>query len=271
MLAFEFLTKEAARRVVAGDVPGAERVVSLVKEAFAPGTELHRELRLARSLFVTRVSSPAVAAHILTEARAASRALDQAKLDVEKTKLIERVRSEVDQAGALYEEQLPDYRTLSTIGTLLADWRSPERDIQRVAEYEDQLMSHLTLKPEPLTALEEGEERMSPGEKRAVIAVMSRKIEEKWGKELTREQRSLLREHALADDEPALLARLRSIRTQALACLERCASDADATDYFCGRLAEGKEALSRPVERADDEAVSLGLLSLKLIAEAEGS
>lgn len=269
LLVFEFLTKEASRRVVAGDNDGAERVISLIKEAYAPGTELHRELRLARSLYVTRVSSPAVAAHILVEARGASKSLNAVKLDSEKTSLIARIERDLDQVGTLYEEQHPDYRVISTIGTLLSDWRVGTDDLQRVALYEDQLMERLTTPLVEAKADEDPTEKMSPGERRALIAIMSRKLEEKWGRALTKDQKSLLREYVLAKDPSALLERIRGIRETALKCLDTCKSLSEKTDYFVGRVEESKRAIvSHVIDEVNDETVGLGLLYLKLIAEA---
>lgn len=269
LLVFEFLTKEASRRVVAGDNDGANRVIALIKEAYAPGTELHRELRLARSLYVTKVSSSAVAAHILTEARNVSKKLDTTKLDSEKTQLIARIERDLDQSGTLYEEQHPNYRLLSTIGTLLSDWRVGSEDLGRVAQYEDQLMEHLTAPAPAPAAEEEPAERMSAGERRALIAIMSRKLEEKWGKALTKEQKSLLREYVIAKDPSALLERLRSIRESAVKCLDTCRGLSEKTDYFVGRVDESKKAIaSHVIDEVNDETVGLGLLYLKLIAEA---
>lgn len=269
LLVFEFLTKEASRRVVAGDNDGAASVIALIKEAYAPGTELHRELRLARSLYVTKVSSPAVAAHILTEARSASKSLDLRKLDTEKTNLIARVERDLDQSGTLYEEQHTDYRLISTIGTLLSDWRVGSHDLERIAQYEDQLMEHLTTRVVEEVAAEDPSEKMSAGERRALIAIMSRKLEEKWGRSLTKEQKSLLREYVLAKDSSTLLEKIRSIRESAIKCLDTCRSLAEKTDYFVGRVEESKKAIaSHVIDEVNDETVGLGLLYLKLIAEA---
>lgn len=268
LLVFEFLTKEASRRVVAGDNDGASRVISLIKEAFAPGTELHRELRLARSLFLTRVSSPAIAAHILTEARGASKNLNAGKLESEKTRLIARIERDVDQSGTLYEEQHTDYRLLATIGTLLSDWRVGSHDLQRIAQYEDQLMEHLTTPVVVESAVEDPSDKMSPGERRALIAIMSRKLEEKWGRSLTKDQKSLLREYVLAKDTSMLLERIRSIRESAIKCLDTCQTMAEKTDYFVGRVDESKKTIaSHVINEVNDETVGLGLLYLKLIAE----
>ncbi len=272
LLIFEFLTKAAASNVIAGNAAAAEKVLSLIKEAFASGTELHRELRLARSLHMTRVSSPAVAAHILTEARAASKSLDGLKLDTEKTKLIASIARDVDPTGALYEEQLPQYRMLSTIGTLLSDWRVGSHDLQRIASYEDQLMEHLMARVEDPPASLDPADNMSPGERRALIAIMSRKVEEKWGKALSKEQRSLLREYVVVKDPKTLLEKLRSIRDEAIRCLDECRSDSKGTDaaYFVERLEESKQTIAnRSLECVDDESVGQALLHLKLIAETK--
>jgi hypothetical protein len=270
LLVFELLTKEASRRVIAGDNDGARQVVALIKEAFAPGSELHRELRLARSLYLTKVSSPAVAAHILTEARSASNSLDVVKLHAEKTNLIARIEREIDQSGSLYEDQHQSYRLLSTIGTLLSDWRSNDKDLGRIAQYEDQLMEHLTSPASPGLVLEEDpSDKMSTGERRALIAIMSRKLEDKWGRALTKDQKSLLREYVLAKNPNALLERIRFIKSEALKCLDSCRSMAEKTDYFVGRVDESKNAiLAQNIDEVNDETVGLGLLYLKLIAEA---
>jgi hypothetical protein len=269
LLVFEFLTKEASRRVVAGDTEGAERVIALIKESFAPSTELHRELRLARSLSVTRVSSSAVAAHILTEARSITKAINADKLHAEKTKLITRVEREVDPSGIVYEEQLPNYRLLNTIGTLISDWRSGSDDLTRIAAYEDQLMEHLTAPVAPPVVSDDPADSMSPGERRALIAIMSRKLEEKWGAALTKDQKALLREYVLAKEPAVLLERLRSIQATAVKCLDECRTLPENTEYFLERVADSKRAVAaHAIDEVNDETVGLGLLYLKLIAEA---
>lgn len=269
LLVFEFLTKEASRRVVAGDTEGAEHVIALIKESFSPGTELHRELRLARSLCVTKVSSHAVAAHILTEARGITKSIDAAKLNEEKTKLIGRIEREVDATGVVYEEQLANYRLLSTIGTLISDWRTGSDDLARIAEYEDQLMEHLTAPVSAPVVSDDSADGMSSGERRALIAIMSRKLEEKWGSALTKDQKSLLREYVLAKDPSSLLERLRSIQNAAVKCLDECRALPDNTEYFLERVDDSKRAVAaHRVDEVNDETVGLSLLYLKLIAEA---
>jgi len=270
LLVFEFLTKEASRRLVAGDNEGSNKVLSVIKQAYAPGTELHKEYRLANALLVTSVSSSSVASRILTEARSASKALDHAKLDAEKTQLIVNIEKLIDPTGAIYEAQLSDYRLRSTIGNLLSDWRNGTDDIGRQAQYEDQLIEHLTFRPVPQVETEDEADKMTVGERRALISVMSRKLEERWGNALTKDQKSLLRDYVLAKDTTQLLDKLNRIREDAIKSIDACASIPGSTsEYFTRRLSESKQAIAdKQFEAVDDESISLGLLYLKLIAES---
>lgn len=271
LLVFEFLTKEASRRLIAGDNDGSNKVLTVLKQAYVSGTELHKEYRLANALLVTSVSSSSVASRILTEARNASKSIDHEKLDIEKTQLIAKIEKLIDSSGALYEAQLSDYRLRSTIGNLLSDWRNGPLDIGRQAQYEDQLIEHLTAKQENLNAeCEEDSEKLSIGERRALISIMSRKLEERWGDALNKDQKSLLRDYVLSKDPTQLLGKLNKIREDAIKSIDSCENiPGSKSEYFTKRLSESKKAISnRLFETVDDESVSLGLLYLKLIAES---
>lgn len=269
LLVFEFLTKEASKRLVAGDNTGSNKVLSVLKQAYAPGTELHKEYRLANALLVTSVSSAPVASRILTEARNASKNLNHNKLDEEKTLLIAKIEKLIDSTGALYEVQLPDYRLRSTIGNLLADWRNGTDDIGRQAQYEDQLIEHLTTKSTNTVVEENEADKMSVGERRALMSIMSRKLEERWGNSLTKDQKSLLRDYVLAKEPNQLLNKLNRIKEEVLKSIDTCSNISGSTEYFTKRLHESKQVISsKSFENVDDESISLGLLYLKLIAES---
>lgn len=270
LLVFEFLTKEASKRIIAGDNEGSNKVLSIIKQSYAPGTELHKEYRLANALLVSNVSSSTVASRILTEARSASKAIDHKKLDAEKTQLIVNIEKYVDVSGAIYEAQLPDYRLRSTIGNLLSDWRNGTDDIGRQAEYEDQLIEHLTNRQHQEVEQANDMDKMSVGERRALISIMSRKLEERWGNALNKEQKSLLRDYALVKEPSVLLQKLNRIREDALKSIDECLNASDSTsDYYTKRLNESKQAIQdKQFDVVNDDTVSAGLLYLKLISEA---
>lgn len=271
LLVFEFLTKEASKRLISGDNDGSNKIISIMKKAYAAGTELHKEYRLANALLVTSVSSQAVASRIMNEAKVTSQKIDDSKLNAEKTELIKQIEKYVDPTGSIYEAQLSDYKLRSTIGTLLSDWRTGSEDFAKFAQYEDQVMEHLISKR---TISESGthdeHDNMSQGERRALISIMSRKLEDRWGNSLNKDQKSLLRDYALAKEPTTLINKLNRIREEAIKCLEECKSNDPKESYFNNRLAESKKVIEdKKFDVVDDDAVSLGLLYLKLVAESK--
>lgn len=268
LLVFEFLAKEASKRIVLGDEPGSRKIVDLMKKSFAQGTELHKEYRLANALLVTQASKDSVASNIMTEARKAAMKLDQAKLNAEKTSLIVALER-LDPSGSLYEAPLGDYKLRSTIGSLINYWNSGTEDIAKLASYENRLVEHL-LEPRVQPTQVEEMPAMSSGEKRALMSVMSRKLEERYGNELTKDQKNLLREYALCKDPSQMLVRLNEIREQAIRVLASSEQEAQPDEtYYKQRLRESREYLSSEVfHEADDATVSKCMVYLKLVSEA---
>lgn len=252
-----------------GDQVGSHRAMKMLREAFAQGTLLHRELTIARQLLSTKMPNENAAVRTLAEARTSVTKIDRFALNAEKSKLIERVANELDDTGSLYEAQLADYKLMSTVGTLFHDWcESRSDDVTRVALYESMLIERMTAsKIETPSA--EPEPTMSVGERRAVISLMSRKLDERWSEKLSVEQRSLLKEYAAAKDSAPVLAKLRELRETTLACLDACESMQGGSKYFLERLEETRQAVrSRTIDEVTDETVALGMLYLDLVREA---
>lgn len=270
LLVFEFLTKEASRRLVEGDNDGANVVIKLMKEAFASNKELHKEYRLANAMLVAKVSSRNVAERVLSEAKKAACSIDERQLDAEKTKLIADIDRLIDDKGAVYEAQLPDYRMRATIGTLIHDWRSSSPDFARVAQYEEQIVEHLSNQNDEVEHDSELD-KMSIGERRALLSVMSRKLEEKWGNSLSKDQKALLRDYALNKDSNQMIEKLNALKSNVITCLEEQlnSSEAKSSEYYRDRLLQSKQAVEANVfESVDDTAIGLGMLYIKLISEA---
>lgn len=269
LLVFEFLTKEASKRLVAGDSEGASTVINLMKEAFANGKELHKEYRLANAMLVAKVSSRNVAERVLSEAKKAACSLDENALEEEKTRLIAEIDRLVDAKGFVYEAQLPDYRIRSTIGTLIHDWRSSSPDFARLAQYEEQIVEHLSSQAADVQEDDEME-KMSIGERRALLSVMSRKLEEKWGNSLSREQKALLRDYALGKSNEYMLERLNVLKKQVISCLEEqlASPEAKTSEYYHDRLVESKNVVeANTFDSVDDKSISMGMLYIKLLSE----
>ena len=114
------------------------KALKIVKTYFKPGTELYKEFRLINSIIKTSVSSEAVAASILNEAKSAARSHDLNELDKEKSLLIRSINHQLNDEN-FYDQHVSEYKTFATVQNLLNDWRSKSPDLSRMASYEDQI------------------------------------------------------------------------------------------------------------------------------------
>jgi len=194
-LMYEFLVRTISRALIADDSAKSALALKILKRHFRPGTELHREFKLFNSLINTTVSSEAVAAGIVSEARRAARQYNIDQLEREKSLLIRDINHNFASDG-FYDQPMSEYKTYATIATLLSDWRqdSPP-DFSRLAQYEDTLVKWLVSEKKQQTSAEQTTE--SPGFNRLVVKLMTKKLNDKYGNALNQEQKTIVKEFAL--------------------------------------------------------------------------
>jgi len=264
----EFLVCAISGALVDGDAKRANAALRIVRRFFKPGTELHKEFRLVNSLVRTTVSSEAIAASILQEAKAAARALDPVALDREKSLLIGAINRALG-GDSFYDQHVNEYRTYATVQTLINDWRSKNADIGRVAQYEDQLLHWLTSSKQG--APDEAAPSDRPGESRLLMKVMMKKLNEKYSGMLTSEQKELLRAYAFSsasDDPESIKLKLREMRDRLVGEISSHIDSHPTDEYTNKKLVEVKEQLAQEqVDSVDDDAVTRFMLYAKLCSE----
>lgn len=269
-LLYEFLVGVISRSLVDGNQKSSSQALRILRRHFKPGTELYKEFRLINALRKTTVSSEAVAASILQEAKQAAKAHDLKELDRQKSLLIRDINHIIKDED-FYDQQVGEYRFLATVQTLLNDWRRRDADLSRIAAYEDQLLKRLTEEKaaEPEQALPEE----TPGEARLLMKVMMKKLNEKYSGVLNDEQKSLLRAYAFStanDDPGSIRLKLTEIRDGLLSSIESFGAAKPDNEYINKKLAEAKEQLlTEKLEVVDDETVTRFMLYTKLAAELE--
>lgn len=267
-LLWEFLIRKVTSSLVSGDKRTANAALKIIRRHFKPGTELYREFRLINSLVKTTVSTPAVAASIMNEAKRAAKAHDPAQLDRQKSLLIRDINHVINDP-AFYDQHVSEYRTIATIQTLLNDWRAAEPDLSRMAMYEERVHSWLVSeKPSAPTGAVVEE---SPGTAKALVRVMMQKLNEKYSRELTDDQRALVRAYAFStasDDGSSLSQFLVETKERVVRQLDSYASE-DGTPDAVREKAESVKAeiLKEDVGSVDDDRVSRFLMYMKLASE----
>lgn len=185
-LIYEQLIRYTSKCLLEGKTNKAEIAMQIMKEHFAPGTELYREFRLFNALVQTTVPSEALAIRVLDEAKQAATSHDAKKLDIEKSYLIKSINKRLDFPG-FFDMRIPEYRKFATVQTLLNDWRLNNSTLSPIkAEYESKTIGYLT----------ENKKTSFPTKKSEVtslsLRLMQEKLERKYSSTLNSEQISLI-------------------------------------------------------------------------------
>lgn len=268
----EFLVTCVSKALVEGDQRRAKAALRLIKRHFKPGTHLHKEWRLVEALVRTHVSSEAVAASIIVEAKQAARTHDEPQLEREKTNLIHAINRTLNEDGLFFDQPVADYRSYATVQTLLNGWRMQSPDIGLMAMYEDTLVKHLItdrVQSQDVTLNEE----QNQGEARLLMKVMMKRLNERWGGKLNAKQRELVRAYAFSsatDDGQTVKMKMEEVRTSLVEAIDRRQFDlGGATDK---KLEEAKSRLLAEDLSAgpDDAQVTRFMLYAKLGDELMG-
>lgn len=267
-LLYEFLVRTISSALVDGDSKRSSVALKVVKRYFKPDTELYKEFRLINSLVKTTVSSEAVAASIIQEAKLAARAHDMQQLDKEKSLLISTINRAVNDEH-FYDHPVNEYRMYATIQTLINDWRARSNDLGRIALYEDTLLKWLVTEKAAAPDIVVPDD--SPGANRLLMKVMMKRLNEKYASSLNDEQKQLIRAYAFStanDDPGSMKKKLVEVKVNLLADIEAFKQRNVDNEYVNKKLEEAKDRIeSETLVTIDDDTVTRFMLYTKLHAE----
>jgi len=271
-LLYEFLVHTISKSLVDNDKKKSSKALKIIKAHFKPGTELYKEFRLINSIIKTTVSSEAVAASILGEAKSAARTHNIQELDREKSLLIRSINHQLNDED-FYDQHVSEYRTFATLQNLLNDWRLKSPDLSRLAGYEDQIVRWLTM-PKDVESNEQLVSESLPGSGRLLMKIMMKKLGEKYDDSLTLEQKSLIKAYAFSaanEDNKTVLLKLREIRENLLSSIDSyVSSNLNQEKYLTNKLNEVKSQIISEVSTVNDDVVAEYMLYIKLIDELSG-
>ena len=268
LLIYEFLVRTISKSLIDDDKKKSASALKILKKHFKQGTELYKEFRLMNALAKTTVSSEHIAASILREARVAVDSFDNQKLDREKSILIRNINHILNDDN-FYDQHVNEYRTFATIQTLLNEWKSSNKDLQRVALFEDSVMKHLvTEKSQPADSTITDD---TSGTARLLMKVMTKKLNEKYNGILNEQQKSLIKAYAYStasEDQTSIRMKLQEIKSDLVGLID--GYEIEANEYLKNKLQETKGTLlSENLELVDDETVTRFMLYSKLRDELE--
>ena len=141
---FELLVRQITLEVLNGDK--TENAKRIVKEFFAPGKELNKELRLYELLIKEKYSSETRAEKFVDTVCEAYAKLDPTKLNKEKYNLIKQIKESFDSEQFL-SSPITNYKVLASIYKVFESQKTPDLDIKDVFNSKVTLIENITSKP----------------------------------------------------------------------------------------------------------------------------
>jgi hypothetical protein len=104
-----------------------KRIVSVLKESFARGTQLRKALKIYKSILNSTYENQEEFSKVLTESKRQFDKLNEALLFSEQSNLIKRMNLELGKD--VYNTFVPSYRVLSTLNQVLIGGDEPKKQI----------------------------------------------------------------------------------------------------------------------------------------------
>jgi hypothetical protein len=141
---FELLVRQITLEVLNGDK--TENAKRIVKEFFAPGKELNKELRLYELLTKEKYSSENRAEKFVDTVCEAYSKLDANKLTKEKYNLIKQIKESFDSEQFL-SSPITNYKVLASIYKVFESLKTTDTDIKDIFDSKVTLIENITSKP----------------------------------------------------------------------------------------------------------------------------
>ena len=272
MLLYEFLVQTISKSLIEDDKKRSGVALKILRKHYKPGTSLYKEFRLINSIVKTTVSSEHVAASILKEAKGLAVGMNHNELDREKSLLIRNINHTINDEN-FYDQHVNEYRIYATIQTLINEWKSPNKDLLKIAQYEDQVMKWLVSEKEKPTEQTISED--TSGSARLLMKVMTKKLNEKYNGVLNEQQRSIVKAYAFStasEDQTSIKLKLQEMKEELLALVEQYGHEElqEQNQYTKNKLNEVKSCLmSESVDTVDDAVVTRFMLYSRLKDELE--
>jgi hypothetical protein len=221
-IVYEQLLRYISTKIIENRQDMSKKAVNILEKRFNKETEIYKEFRLVNALVNSTVSGTHIAAGILTEAKQAARNIDQVRLMKEKSLLIKDINHNLNES-TFFHKKINKYKEYATVQILINEWTKKDRsDLAKQIEYEKLVVEHLVSEKVKPTILDENKSD------RLVFKVMSKKINEKYGNNLSREQKDIIRNYAIYDHDPhALSVFLENLKLKTLKQLDSLRDTSD--------------------------------------------
>jgi len=179
---YEALVRELTKSIVKNNKNKQMKIVSIMKEHFAKGTELNKELGLYKSVYETRDIEKRLAEKIVVEAKKNYQVLDKTNIFREQSALINKINKTLSKE--LYNTFVPNYKNIATVYSIFQE-ALPVKDRVLLEENIIQQMSE---------SCEAPKEEQQPIDN-IVYGTFVNKFNQEYSSKLSENQKSLLEKY----------------------------------------------------------------------------
>ena len=142
---YEALVREIVKQSVAKDNKKRNAAIQIMKEVFAPRTQLRKELELYKTLLENNNLEEKIAEKILIETKNQHDSINQEQLFKEQSIAISKINKQLSKD--VFNNFVPNYKYLATISQIFGSINSPKTKVL----LEARIVKRLTSKPEQKT------------------------------------------------------------------------------------------------------------------------
>jgi len=176
---YEALVRELTKSIVAKDNKRKKAIISIMKEHFANGTALRKELELFKDLYENTSMHPYTCEKLIQEVKKTHYTLDKHQIFQEQTSLIDKINKSLSRD--VYSNFVPNYKNLATIAQIL----NPDVSARSRVLLEGSLVKTLS------SDGDSNKQDMVPIDN-IVYSTFVKKFNEQYGDSLLEEQKELL-------------------------------------------------------------------------------
>lgn len=116
---YEALIRELTKSVVKNNKHKQNKIVSIMKEHFAQGTELSKELDVYKSIYETTDLEKNIAEKVITEAKQKYSGLNKGTIFKEQSALINKINKTLSKN--IFNNFVPNYKNIATVYSIFQD------------------------------------------------------------------------------------------------------------------------------------------------------
>ena len=116
---YEALVRELTRSIVKNNKNKQIKIVSIMKEHFAQGTELNKELDLYKSVYETKSIEKRLAEKIVVEAKQRYLDLNKKNIFLEQSALINKINKTLSKN--LFNNFVPNYKSIASVYSIFQE------------------------------------------------------------------------------------------------------------------------------------------------------